>query len=256
MLTPIRIISLLGLLLFGSAFALAVLAPKQVETAAKAYIVSEAKAEVTRYFETPVGRTLAETYAALQERYGQEIEDTEAAIKAKLHERIAEALGQLCHFDCETKESLKTALLEGMKSSIDRLEVMLAKVKRLAQDKYSETTAKIRRDLMIFTGANSVVFAFILLIGFLRPSQQRALALPACLMLFATVASSGIYVFGQDWFWVVLTDSYMGYGYLGYVAVIFFFLCDIVYNQGQITLAVIEGILRAVSSFLSACTPG
>ena len=42
--------------------------------------------EVARYFETPLGRSLAESYAALQERFAGEIEGSKAALKAKLHE--------------------------------------------------------------------------------------------------------------------------------------------------------------------------
>ena len=70
-------------------------------------------------------------------------------------------------------------------------------------------------------------------------------------MVIATAASSAIYLFGQDWFWIVLTDSYMGFGYLGYVTVIFLFLMDVVYNGAQVT----QGIVNAFAEALSKCLP-
>jgi hypothetical protein len=251
MLAAIRVISIVGLVLFGPVFLATALAPTVVEQAAKSYVKAKAKSEADRYLESFAGRTLAKTYDALRDRYAQQLADNQAALEADLPGIITELMDRLCHFDCGAKAELKIAITEGMKAAAVALKRGLDKIKALAQEKYSETVAKIRRDLMIFSGCNVVIFALLLGLTLLRRQHARPLTLPAALMVIATAASAAIYLFGQDWFWVVLTDSYMGFGYLGYVAVIFLFLMDIVYNGAQVT----QGIMNAITEALSKCLP-
>lgn len=63
--------------------------------------------------------------------------------------------------------------------------------------------------------------------------------------------SSGIYVFGQDWFYTILYNDYMGAGYLAYVAAIFGFLMDIALNKARVTTEVINGIFNVIGSAFS-----
>lgn len=250
MLTAIRVFSLAGLILFGPVLLVTLLAPQQAEQAARSFIEAEARQEVDRYLDSFAGQTLEKTYEALRAKYEQQLADQESALEADLPSVVAELLAGLCHYDCRTKAELRSAVTAGMENAIAGLERVLGTVWTLAQEKYSEITAKIRRDLMIFSGSNSAIFGLLLALTFLRREDTRPLAVPAALMLIATAASTGIYVFGQDWFWVILTDSYMGFGYLGYVAVIFLFLADIVYNQAQITQGILEGIVQVLSKCL------
>jgi multidrug efflux pump subunit AcrA (membrane-fusion protein) len=252
MLAAIRILSIVGLVIFGPVLLAAAFAPQQVEQAAKTYVKAQAKQEVDRYFDSFAGKAVKKTYEALQEKYAEQLAGSQAALKAGLPGLVAEWLAALCHYDCATKEEVKKALTEGLEKQIATLQRALDKVKALAQDKYAEVTAKIRRDLMIFSGSNTAVFAMLLALTILRRDYARPLALPAVLMLIATAASTGIYVFGQDWFWIILTDSYMGFGYLVYLGIIFFFLMDIVYNKARVTQAFLEALGQA----LAACVPG
>jgi hypothetical protein len=168
-----------------------------------------------------------------------------------LAERASEILARLCRLDCTAKQRLKTALEDGLKDRIAGLDRSLARLEALAQEKFDEITGKIRRDLTTFSGSNTAIFGVLLALSLLRREHARPLLLPAGLILVSTVAAALSYVFGQNWFFTILTDSYVGYGYLGYVALIFFFLWDILMNGAQIT----TGLIRSLAEALSACSP-
>ena len=74
------------------------------------------------------------------------------------------------------------------------------------------------------------------------------LFVPAVFLLAATLLSSAIYVLGQDWFYTILCNDYMGFGYLAYIALIFGFLVDIALNKAQLTTAIANGIADALGS--------
>jgi hypothetical protein len=95
------------------------------------------------------------------------------------------------------------------------------------------------------------MFLFLLVVSFAKPKAIAHLFLPGVLLLSATVLASAIYIFGQDWFYTILYNDYMGFSYLAYIAVIFGILLDIALNKARVTTEVINGIANAVGSAFS-----
>lgn len=77
------------------------------------------------------------------------------------------------------------------------------------------------------------------------------LFVPGILLAVAAVISFSIYVFGQDWFYIILYNDYMGFGYLAYMTLIFSLLVDIIVNQARITTEVINFIGHMFSAAFS-----
>ncbi len=46
--------------------------------------------------------------------------------------------------------------------------------------------------------------------------------------------------------------DYLGYAYLGYLGLVFLLLCDIVLNRAKVTTEIVNAILDAIGSTLSA----
>lgn len=251
MLGFLRISALAGLIVFVPVLLAAAVAPQYVERAARDFAVGEVRKEIDLRRDTPAGQALQAARARLAETFAKRKQAAQEQLASGFAERVSEILARLCRLDCAARQRLKTALEDGLKDRIAGLDSSLATLEALAQEKFDEVTSKIRRDLVIFSGSNSAVFAVLLALSLLRREHARPLLLPASLMLVSTVASALIYLFGQNWFFTILTDSYVGYGYLGYVAVIFFFLWDIVMNGAEIT----TGLVRSLAEALSACSP-
>ncbi|MEM7226750.1 MAG: hypothetical protein AAF495_27510 [Pseudomonadota bacterium] len=255
----LRIFSLVGLALFGGALLVILLAPAQVERAAKAFLVAEVKAEVKDALESPKTASAKAIYQSLQEKLAAQSAATRAALEARFAEKIAAMIAKLCKLDCEASNRLAQAIQEGFKAQLAKLQTVTLKVKDLAQAKYDKTLDKLLRELTIFTGSTAAVFAVLLAASYLRRDYGGALALPAWLLFASTAIACGVYLFGQNWFYTILFDDYVGYGYPAYLGLIFLFLLDVVFNSAQITLFLVEliaSILGAIARALSACLPG
>ncbi len=98
------------------------------------------------------------------------------------------------------------------------------------------------------------MFLILVMVSFFNPQAMKHLFLPGLLLVFATVISSGIYIFGQDWFYTILYNDYLGFGYLFYIGLIFGFLLDIALNKGRIVTEIINSIANAIGSSISVTT--
>ncbi len=67
--------------------------------------------------------------------------------------------------------------------------------------------------MRIFFGSNAVMFLILLAISLLKPKAVAHLFLPGVFLLVATISASAIYLFGQDWFYTILYNDYMGFGF-------------------------------------------
>jgi hypothetical protein len=76
--------------------------------------------------------------------------------------------------------------------------------------------------------------------------------LPAVVLLGAVTATSRIYLFNQDWLHSVVYSDYVGFAYLGYLALASALLADVVFNRARATTKFVNAILDAVGSTLQA----
>ena len=125
------------------------------------------------------------------------------------------------------------------------------KLTNLIESEYLESVKRLTIDIRIFLGSNTFLFLLLLSVSFFKPQAVRHLFLPSILLLVATAISSFIYIFGQNWFFTIIYNDYMGFGYIAYIAVIFGFLIDISFNKARVTSKIINAILNAIGSALS-----
>ncbi|RBP53664.1 hypothetical protein [Arenicella xantha] len=247
----LRSIGLLGALLFGVLFSATFASPELIEESARDFVKYQIAKEVQAKQQLLSDSTVANKALEMAEKLGMESEQIQEDLDNNLPERIATVLASLCGYDCEKKkaitQSITTAYLERIKN-INSAQETLGKI---VKGKYLEIVGNLRFDLRIFLGTNFVMFTVLLAISFAKPQAISHLFLPGVLLLFATLLSSLIYVFGQDWFYTILYNDYMGFGYLAYIGVIFAGLVDIVFNRARITTEIINGIASAIGSAFS-----
>ncbi len=157
----------------------------------------------------------------------------------------------MCGYDCERKKSLTQSIAAGYMERIANIQVAQARLGEIIKNKYMNIVNSLRTDLRIFLGANAVMFMILLLVSFQKPKAIAHLFLPGIFLLVATIAASAIYLFGQDWFYTILYNDYMGFGYLAYLSTIFGFLMDVAFNKARVTTEIINAVLNAVGSALS-----
>ena len=245
----LRLLALLGCFVFGGLLGLILLSPESVERGAKAFVVGKLQDEIAGLEAHPQGRLLNRGYELLRQGYEAELAKTQEAVAQKLPERIAAILARLCEYDCETETEVSTSLRHLLEGRERALALALAKFGQLAQERYSAILGSLIAEIRTFVASNLAIFSALLLASFLAGPRTRFLILPSLLLLSAASLAGYFYVFEQNWFYAILFERYLGFGYLGYVAFLFFWMLDIVYLKARCTRAVID----ALASVFSKC---
>lgn len=241
----------MGFLLFAALFALTFGVPEYIEEAGKTFVKQQIAKKVKGKFEAIEQHEVAQKAKQWIKKVGRDEAQLKQNIEDKLHERIAQTLASLCGYDCEKKKAKAQSIKAGWQEKLTNLQGGQAVLAQLVKDQYVEVVENLRLDVRIFLGANAFLFSLLFLVSLLKPSAVNHLFAPALLLLVATVVASSIYIFGQNWFYTIIYNDYMGMAYLVYVGVIFGFLMDIVFNAGQVTTTILNAILEALGSAFS-----
>lgn len=247
----LRSIGVFGTLLFGALFSTTFVSPEAIEESAKDFVKYQIEKDVREKQQALSQSTAANTALGIAERLGFEAEKIKEDLDNELPEKIASIVASMCGYDCEKKKALAQSITSGYLERISNIQVAQNNLGEIVKGKYVEIVGNLKFDLRIFLGINFLMFLILLTLSFSKPKAMAHLFLPGMLLLAATILSSSIYIFGQDWFYTILYNDYMGFGYLAYIAVIFGVLVDIVFNKARITTEIINAIANAIGSAFS-----
>jgi len=191
---------------------------------------------------------LAQIAGKLYLQNQEEIESIKMQLKNQAHEQLAAVIAEMRDLDCECRKKYAQMHKEDFEFRLALLQVANEKLQNFMKAKYMEVATELKRDVRIFTGSNTFVFLFLLLISFLKPGAITHLFLPGVLLVSATLVCSYFYIFEQNWLFTIIFNDYLGFAYLGYVGVVFLFLCDIVFNRARVTTEIINAMLNAIGA--------
>lgn len=249
----LRIIGILGVILFVPLFIFTFADPNLIEKSGKAFIEWKLQSEIDKRIDSirlPKQGKLEKLMGAkareLRAETEQKLEKVKQQLKNDAPAILAAQIAKLRNLDCECRKKWEKRIRISMESKLVSLEAAKSKLIDFSYSKYMEIVSKLTMDVRIFLGANSIVFIFLLLVSFLKPRAIRHLFLPGGLMLGSTVICSYFYIFNQNWFYTIIYNDYTGFAYIGYLAFVFVVLCDIIFNKARVTTEIINGILQAI----------
>lgn len=219
--TAVRSISAVGCLTFLALFVATLAGPRLVERHARQYLI---------------------------ERVGEEAQRNHPAL-SRLGAAVAElqALSALCKHDClERPAAAHNPLLSWARGGLDR-------VRDWAQGRFTEMIDRVLRDVRIFALTNALMFLLAFLAASADPAP-RALTIIAAALVVGAAIGTGLYVFGQDWLYTILFADYVGAAYVVWVVLIVAAELDLLLNRGRIIGALVEGVVSAVGTVLSAAS--
>lgn len=224
----VRTIALLGVLLFGTLFLFTWGMPEAVERSASAYIRERIVAKTSARIEAAAARAGETRLGKLAQRVLQGQEERVAKLKDALRDKasalLATVMVRMQNADCECREQAAGWLSKGLKLDLELSTAMVGALERYLYAQYFEIAERLRRELRIFFGSNLAAFAVLLLASLARggrPQAQRALLKPALALVVAVLLCSLLYVKGQNWFYTVLHNRWVGYGYLAFLLLAF-----------------------------------
>lgn len=247
----LRSIGLFGVLFFGFLLSVTFASSDVIEKSAKSFVAYQIEQEVREKQQTLSQSSVSDKALGLVGKLGFEKDQIQRNLENNLPEKIASIIASMCGYDCEKKKALAQSIKSGYQERIKSIQIAQVSLGDIIKGKYLEIVGNLKFDLRIFLGSNFVMFLILLAVSFTKPNAVAHLFLPGMLLLVATALSSSVYIFGQDWFYTILYNDYMGFGYLVYIAVIFGVLVDIVFNSARVTTEIINGIANAIGSTFS-----
>ncbi len=251
----LKSIGFLGLMLFGLLFGLTYGLPGAVEESAKGFVQKQIAIEVEQKYLQAKDSSVAQKALSIANKLGIDKEQIVSDLENGLPNKIASVIANMCGYDCERKKALAASITTSYVKRIANIEVAQYNLGDVIKGKYMEIVENLRFDLRIFLGTNAMMFLILVLAAYMKPKAVTQLFLPGMLLLTATIISSSIYLFGQDWFYTILYNDYMGFGYIAYLSIIFGFLMDVAFNKAQVTSEILNAFFNAIGSGLS-CVPG
>jgi hypothetical protein len=242
MIHTLRTIGILGIAIFGSLFSLTFASISIIEHSAKGFIKSEIEKQVNEKHHELKESSMVKKALGLSENLGFKIDKIQNDIDNKLPEKIAAIISSLCGYECEKKKRLAKSIADDYRKEIGAIKVAQQTLGDIIKNQYMSVVTKLLHDLRIFLGSNLAMFAILLSISLTKPNATRHLFFPGILLTISTIISSGIYIFGQNWFYTIIYNAYWGWGYLLLLSFIFGFMVDIALNKGRITTQIIKGL--------------
>ncbi len=183
-----------------------------------------------------------------REKLSELIDENLDLILEKTFARPASSTNRLQEAMIETIEEkspllggiFKAFVLTSFKQRVEELDHW----QRTVEDDHAKTVDHLIHELALFCLMNLAVYAVVL--AGLRLTDPRKLALPALVMILATLTVCGFYFLGQDWFNSIMYDRYWGWSFLGYVGVVLLMTIDFRYLNGTLTSVAIQAFGMAL----------
>ena len=174
------------------------------------------------------------------------LEEVKRQLRSDAPAILSAQIAKLQNLDCECRKKWETSLRQSMQTKLVSLERAKAKLMGFSHAKYMQIVEELTLDVRIFLGVNSLVFLFLLFASFMRPMAIKHLFLPSGLMMVSAAICSYFYIFEQNWFYTIIYNDYLGFGYVAYLILVFVILSDIVFNKARVTTEVINACLKSV----------
>lgn len=233
------VLSVLGSLLFGGLLLVSVLQPTWIEHTARELIrqhIEKTTGEKLRALDT---RFLTGRAQLLWQGKQQEIDAARKALSTGLPARVAAIAAEMGIPACECRQRRE----ERLQLEIGTAQQMQGQLDALIRTAYLDTADKLLRELRIFSAANALAFALLGLAALRRHGADAVALVPAAAtLLAATLVSSAVYLWGQNWLHTIVFGSYVGWGQLAYIAVVYAGLCDLLFNRARISRHLCHGL--------------
>ena len=238
----------IGALAFGSAFVTSYVNPGFVESIAKDVIRSEVEKRVREKVDSIDQRFLGGSAGRFLKGHSNEIALLQKQLAEGLPQRLATVIGEMRDPNCECRRKIEATYRAGLESRIGAVSQAAERLDTLIRSKYMETANQLTREFRIFTGTNAIVFALLAVATLTRSRAGLHLVPPAIVLLVAAMLTAYLYVFNQNWLHTIVFSDYVGFTYVAYLGVAFFFLCDILFNRARITTGLLNALFSAVGS--------
>jgi len=230
-----------GMVLFVPLFLLTFSSSQMVEKSAKSFIESKLHNEINEKIDAlkvPQSKTIEKVLGSKAQDVYQKADEKSADFKLKLKEDasslMAIQLAKMADPTCECRTKWKERLSTSPQLEATSFEKVKEKLTDFIHGRYMQLSEKLTRDLRILLGVNALLCIALLLISFLKPQATAQLLFASGLLLLSTGICAYCYIFKQNWFYTMLYNDAIGFGFLLYFVIVFAVLSAIFFTKAKI----------------------
>lgn len=250
----IGIIGVLGTLLFGAAFALSFIDPQRVENVAQELLRREVEARTAESLQALERTRIGQFAQRLAASHAESAEAVKQQLKQRLTPLVEAVVAEMRDPECPCRR----ALLESVGSPpggrlADWLQGGAEPLTAFIRAKYAEVAGALLREFRLFTGANALMFALLLVVLIVKRGA-RAQLLPAVVVLLGTVVIvGGLYLFQQNWLHTIVFGDYVGWAYLLYLGLVGALLADLLFNRARVSARIAGSVGGVFGAAVPVC---
>jgi hypothetical protein len=241
-------ISLLGVLLFGGAFALSFSHPLLIERGVRELIRIEVERLVGEKIDTLSNSRLAGLAQHALHDTETDISRTQRAIRDEVPRKVANIVANMLNADCECRRRLVEHAQISESQRLFSLTQIRERLVDFIESAYASVSRSLLREFRIFAASNALAFALLGLVTHIRKKATLQLLLAAGVLIGAVALTGGLYLFNQDWLHTILFGQYVGLAYALYLLSMTLLLSDIVFNRARMTTAIANLALEVVGT--------
>lgn len=242
------LLGLLGTLAFGAAFVAAYARPDLVERAVRDVIRQQVELRVHEKITQLDAKFLSGRAERLAKTHADEMELAKRHLAEQLPALLAATVAEMQDLNCACRKAVEVRVRERLEGTVATATQARARLVEMIRSQYLQTAGSLLREFRIFSGANAIVFVLLLVAALRKPAAGLHFLPAAAVLLLAAVLTAYLYLFNQDWLHTLVFSDFVGLAYLGYLGLAFAFLSDILFNRGQVTVGLVNGLSEAAGS--------
>jgi hypothetical protein len=222
----LQVVSIIGVIIFTSIIAKSFLFSKQLEETALEFIKSEISTELNERVNSLTGINSDNPNIA-QKIFLSKYKEEVPKLKGEIGDYIDIAVNSASDNGEVTTQQIEAATsVVKFSSELWQYEIVknsFTALSSLVKDRYEMTWIALQADIRFFSGVNLGSFLLLLLISTYVRKMPEYLMFVSWLLVFSTISSICIYLYGQNWFYTILFNKYYGTGYLTLLSCIFLY---------------------------------
>lgn len=243
-------------LIYGVAFTYSLTSVQSIEQNAKGFIKEEISKKTYEKIDNIGSKyknnKLVKLSANIFKKKVEKLKLYKEALKEKAGEKLIAVMAKMKDLDCKCRKKYTHLFNSFLSAKILDLTEATKKLEEFMTQKYMYVVENLIKDFRIFLGSSLFIFLMMLVLFYSKPKVNIQIHLLAGLMMVSTLVSSYLYIFEQNWFFTIIYNDFLGYMYLLYLGIIFLLLCDIIFNKARVTTEIVNAILSALGSSVSA----
>jgi len=247
----LKIITLFLTLIYGFVFIVSLTSTDTIRVKAKEFIKYQISKEIHAKVDKLSDTKLVSYIKSKTKEQSTKLQSYKEFLKKHLSQKVSSITDKLSKEKCECQKRRRSLLKSILISKIDSTKHAITRLKEFIHYKYINITSKLIKDIQIAFGSSFLAMLLISSLLFFKSKLSVQLNFLSLLMLLSTLAGTWLYLFKQNWFYTIIYNNYLGFWYMGYLAVVFLLIADIIFNKARVTTELINMFFNAIGSAFS-----